>query len=116
MTDASEWTPDQPSGTEVFEQGDEALDDAEGLDPGFLEDVELDPSLDPTLAVDDRELEEAGAEFDDPERIATLDGGVDDPDGVGSPGGDTDPVRTGEDEAWDLDAAEGTGDDPDTAD
>jgi hypothetical protein len=116
MSDTTEWSPDEPSGTEVFEQGDEALDDAEGLDPGFLEDVELDPSLDPTLAVDDRELEEAGAEFDDPERIATLDGGVDDPDGVGGPVGGGDPIRAGEDEAWDLDAPEVPGDAPDPAD
>ena len=116
MTDATDWSPDQPSGTEPFEQGDEAFADAEGLDPDFLEDVELDPSLDPTLAADDRELEEAGAELDDPERIATLDGGNDDPDGVGGPVGDGDPIRTGEDEAWDLDAAEGAGDDPDVAD
>ena len=88
-------------GTETFEQGDEALDEELRLDPDFLEDLERDPSLDPTLLVDDLELEEAGVEFDDPELIATLDGGMDDPDGLGTP------QRRGsrsEEEGWDLDA------------
>jgi hypothetical protein len=107
MSDTTDWSPDEPQGTEVFEQGDEALDDREALDPAFGEDVELDPSLDPTLAVDDRELEEAGAGFDDPERLATLPGGGDDPDGVGVPIEGEDPIVAGEDEEWQLDAAEG---------
>ena len=51
----------------------------------MIEDFEQDPSLDPTLQVDDRELEEAGVEFDDPEELVTLDGGIDDPDGLGEP-------------------------------
>ena len=54
MSDGSDWSPDEQLGTETFEQGDEALDDKTQLDPGFLEAVELDPSLDPTLQVDDR--------------------------------------------------------------
>jgi hypothetical protein len=83
MTSNDEWSPDEPSGTEAFEQGDEALDEESRLDPDLLEDLELDPSLDPTLLVDERELEEAGAQLDDPEKIATLDGGIDDPDGIG---------------------------------
>jgi len=60
-------TSTDESGAEAFEQGDEALDEAERLDPDLLEMIELDPSLDPSLQVDDKELEEIGAEFDDPE-------------------------------------------------
>ena len=102
MSQSDEQSPDEPLGTETFEQGDEALDEQLRLDPDFLEDLERDPSLDPTLLVDDLELEEAGAKFDDPELMATLDGGIDDPDGVGTPqGGDT---RIGDEEGWDLDA------------
>jgi hypothetical protein len=110
MGNDDNWSPDEPLGTETFEQGDEALDDKTGLDPSFLEAVELDPSLDPTLQVDDRELEEAGAEFDDPEAIATLDGGIDDPDGLGEPSA-TERTRAADDEGWDLDAPEVPGDD-----
>ena len=102
MSQDDEQSPDEPLGTETFEQGDEAFDEESRLDPDFLEDVELDPSLDPTLLVDNLELEEAGVTFDDPEAIATLDGGIDDPDGVGlAPGGR---IRKGDDEGWDLDA------------
>lgn len=111
MSQNDEWSPDQPSGSDPFEQGDEALDERTALDPGFLEAVELDPSLDPTLQVDDRELEEAGTQLDDPESMATLDGGIDDPDGMGTP-----IVRSGVDEeGWDLDApvtSGGTDSDP----
>lgn len=82
MSKNDEWSPDEALGTETFEQGDEALDDDATSETDLLEDVEQDPSLDPTLLVDERELEEAGVELDDPEKIATLDGGIDDPDGV----------------------------------
>ena len=102
MSQNDEQSPDEPLGTETFEQGDEALDEESRLDPDFLEDVERDPSLDPTLQVDDLELEEAGVKFDDPEVIATLDGGIDDPDGVGTP--QSDRKRDVDDEGWDLDA------------
>ena len=85
MTPNDEWSPDEPLGTEAFEQGDEATDDASRIDPLLVEDIEQDPSINPTLLVDDRELEEAGAKFDDPERMVSLEGGMDDPDGVGSP-------------------------------
>jgi len=101
MSPTDEWSPDEPSGSEPFEQGDEAFDDKTALDANFLEAVELDPSLDPTLQVDERELEEADAVLDDPETLATLDGGIDDPDGVGAP---TVSSRTDEEEGWDLDA------------
>lgn len=111
MCPNDEWSPDEPSGSDPFEQGDEAFDEKTALDPDFLEAVELDPSLDPTLQVDERELEEAGAALDDPEAIATLDGGIDDPDGVGSP---TLARRADGQEGWDLDAPITIGDpDPD---
>ncbi len=102
MSQSDEQSPDEPLGTETFEQGDEALDEQLRLDPDFLEDLERDPSLDPTLLVDDLELEEAGAKFDDPELMATLDGGIDDPDGVGTAQGGG--RRTEDEEGWDLDA------------
>ncbi|MGA2837946.1 MAG: hypothetical protein ABSF84_15240 [Acidimicrobiales bacterium] len=90
-------------GTDTFEQGDDAMDEESRLDPDFVEEVELDPSLDPHLQIDDRELEEAGAEFDDPEQIATLDGMIDDPDGLGGPS-PLHSARSSDDEGWDLDA------------
>ncbi len=96
------WTPDEPQGTDTFEQGDEASDENERLDPEFEERLQLDPSIDPTLQVDDRELEEAGAELDDPEDLVTLDGGIDDPDGLGGPT-DHELSRLTDDEGWDLD-------------
>ena len=105
MGENDEWSPDEQLGTETFEQGDEALDDKTELDPDFLEALELDPALDPTLQVDDRELEEAGVELDDPEAMATLDGGIDDPDGLGGPG-TVERARSADDEGWDLDAPE----------
>jgi hypothetical protein len=100
MSQNDEQSPDEALGTETFEQGDEALDEQSRIDPDFLEDVEQDPSLDPTLLVDDLELEEAGAKFDNPEVLATLDGGIDDPDGVGEPRTET---RSADEEGWDLD-------------
>ncbi len=95
MTDAD--------GTETFEQGDDAIDESSRLDPDFEEILEIDPSLDPHFQVDERELEEAGAELDDPEQIAVLDGMIDDPDGLGGPS----PLarkREDDPEGWDLDA------------
>jgi hypothetical protein len=117
MTTSDDWSPDEPLGTETFEQGDERFDDEDQLDPDFLESVELDPSLDPTLAADDRELEEAGAVLDDPEALTVLDGGLDDPDGVGGPTA-RELARAGDTEGWDLDAPEvpGSADDADDAD
>lgn len=99
--------------TEAFEQGDEALDEESRINPNFTEEVEQDPSLDPTLQVDDRELEEAGAEFDDPEDLVTLDGGIDDPDGLGEPSSRT-RARHDDKAGWDLDALEATDKEPDT--
>ncbi len=90
-------------GTEIFEQGDDAIDESSRLDPDFEEELELDPSLDPRLQVDERELEEAGAELDDPEQIAVLDGMIDDPDGLGGRSPRTRSRET-DPEGWDLDA------------
>jgi|SRR5271170_3420117 len=104
MTKDDDWSPDEPLGTEAFEQGDEALDEESRIDPESLEEVEESPSLDPTLLVDERELEEAGAELDDPEALAILDGGIDDPDGSGGRSSGTRPPREG-DEGWDLDGS-----------
>jgi hypothetical protein len=101
MSQNDEYSPDEPLGTEAFEQGDEAIDEATRLDPDFTEELEQDPSLNPTLTADDLELEEAGATFDDPESLATLDGGIDDPDGVGEPRTSRD-----DDDGWHLDAGE----------
>jgi hypothetical protein len=44
----------------VFEQGDEALDEQSRTDPDFIEELGQDPSLGPTLLVDELEIEEAG--------------------------------------------------------
>ncbi|MGA3218814.1 MAG: hypothetical protein ABSE77_07030 [Acidimicrobiales bacterium] len=102
MSQDDSWSPDEASGTEVFEQGDEALDEQSRTDPDFIEELQQDPSLDPTLLVDEREIEEAGAGFDDPESLAALDGGFDDPDGAG--GRAVRPRRQPQDEdGWDLD-------------
>jgi len=102
MSQDDSWSPDEGSGTEVFEQGDEALDEESRTDPDFIEELEQDPSLDPTLLVDEREVQEPGAELDDPEALATLEGGSDDPDGTG--GRAARPRRQPPDEdGWDLD-------------
>ena len=103
MTQNDDWSPDGPLGTEAFEQGDEALDDDSRLDANLIEEIEQDPSIEPTLQVDDRELEEAGVEFDDPEALVTLEGGIDDPDGLGIPTSRT-RSRRDEEGGWDLDA------------
>jgi hypothetical protein len=101
MSQNDDWSPDEPLGTEAFEQGDEALDDDTRIDPSFVEEVEQDPSLDPTLQVDERELEE-GAEFDDPEEKVMLAGGIDDPDGLEGPKSATGGAES--ESGWDLDA------------
>ncbi len=103
MSESDDWSPDEPSGTEAFEQGDEAFDEGARLDPDLVDAIENDPSLDPTLQVDKRELQEAGADFDDPEVMATLDGGGDDPDGLGTPPNPSHSRREDED-GWYLDA------------
>lgn len=112
MTPDDEWSPDEPLATEAFEQGDEAFDEGSRIDSKMMEQVQADPSLDPTLQVDERELEEAGAELDDPEDMVTLLGGVDDPDGRGEPTRRSRSRR--EDEGgWTLDVPETAGSAPD---
>jgi len=103
MSHNDDWSPDEPPGSEAFEQGDEAFDDESRMHPNLIEEVGLDPSLDPTLQVDERELEEAGAALDDPEQLVTLQGGMDDPDGLGEPPRRSQGGRGGED-GWELDA------------
>jgi hypothetical protein len=117
MSPQDEQSFEEPMGAEAFEQGDEAMDEEARLAKDFIDEIEQDPSLDPALLVDDRELEEIGANLDDPEVLVTLDGGIDDPDGLGGPraqGG-----ATGESErGWDLDAPlanEGSADDDEIA-
>ncbi|MGO9343632.1 MAG: hypothetical protein ACLP6E_14115 [Acidimicrobiales bacterium] len=112
MSENDDWSPDEPLGTEAFEQGDEALDEDSRIDSNFTEEVDEDPSLDPTLQVDERELEEIGAELDDPEDLVTLDGGIDDPDGLGEPTRRTS-SRLQDQEGWDLDAPMASGEEND---
>jgi hypothetical protein len=97
------WSPDEPLGTEVFEQGDEALDDDARVDANLIDEIEQDPSLDPRLQADERELEEAGVELDDPEVLVSLEGGIDDPDGLGEPTRVAG-ARGGDEPGWELDA------------
>lgn len=67
---------------EAFESLDEALDEVDGQ-RGFIGGPEGQRDLDSDLVVDQAELQEAGAELDDPEQMALLDGAMDDPDGTG---------------------------------
>ncbi len=113
MSQNDDWSPDEPLGTETFEQGDDAIAEEARLDPDFVEEIEQDPSLDPTLQVDERELEEAGAELDDPEDLAVLDGGIDDPDGLGGPTNRA-VARRKDEEGWDLDEPIAGAEQPDT--
>jgi hypothetical protein len=88
--------PDEPpDDNEAYANLDESLDDEDSLHPGSGPEGER--SLDSGLVVDEAELEEAGAQLDDPERMSMLDGGMDDPDGAGPP-------PAADDEAgWDVD-------------
>ena len=101
MSSDDEWSPDEALGTETFRQGDVAEDEGERISPSFREAIEQDPSLDPSLVVDERELEELGAQLDDPELLVTLEGGIDDPDGIDTPRLWRDPEL---DDGWDLSA------------
>jgi hypothetical protein len=98
----TDWSPDEQLGAEAFEPGDEAFDEDSRIDPDLIEEIEQDPSLDRRLQVDEREVEEAGAELDDPEDLVTLQGGMDDPDGLGEPSPRA-RSRREDDEGWDLD-------------
>lgn len=101
-----------PDENEAYEPLDEALDEEDALSPGRGPEGERD--LDSDLVVDERELEDSGAALDDPDRISLLDGGIDDPDGSGSPpptdreaGWDVDPEERPEARDWDEGTDEG---------
>ncbi len=111
MDPRNDSSPDESLATETYEQSDEALDEGSRLDPDYLENVEDDPSMDPRLQVDDRELEELGATLDDPEDLVTLDGGIDDPDGQDQPSPRV--HQQHQDDGWDLDAPIATEDEAD---
>ena len=102
MSRTSDWSPDEPLDTEKFEQRDEAIDEYESLDPDGRSPLAGQLSEESVSMVDERELEEAGFEFDDPEQIATLEGGIDDPDGLGGPAR-TAELRSRDTEGWELD-------------
>ncbi len=101
MSSGDEWSPDEALGTETFRQGDVAEDEGERINPSFLEELEQDPSLDPALVADELELQELGAQLDDPELLVTLEGGMDDPDGIDQP---RLPLHRDDDEGWSLNA------------
>ena len=84
-----------PDDNEAYANLDESLDDEDGLRPGRGPEGQRD--LDSEIVVDREELEEAGAQLDDPERLSILDGGFDDPDGSGPPAADDDEA------GWDVD-------------
>jgi len=67
MTSDLDAPDDGQAGAEAFEQSDEAFDESVNLDPGFLEAVEQDPTLDPAHQIDSRELEEIEGQLDDPD-------------------------------------------------
>lgn len=110
MNEEPEWSPDESLGTETFEQDDEALDEDARTDPTFVEDVDGDPSLAPRSQGDEREREALGTDFDDPQEMVVLDGGIDDPDGLGQPSERARSPKPDED-GWDLDAPIAGGDD-----
>lgn len=109
MPKSDDWSPDQPLDSETFEQADEALDAEDAFSSQDADGPEALATRNRQLPIDDRELEEAGANLDDPEQLAVLDGGIDDPDGVGGDEVGT-RSRSAEDEGWDLDADEDRGD------
>ena len=104
MSDGGGWSPDDPLGTETFEAWDEALDSADEGDEEGLPASEGERSIDRQLFLDEVEVDEAGVRLDDPERMAVLDGGADDPDGVD--GFDGRLLPRADEEGWDLDADE----------
>jgi hypothetical protein len=93
MSDIFEEPPDE---NEQYESLDEALDE-EDL-PGHSGASEGARDLDVDVTVDRAALEEVGAQLDDADQLSLLDGGMDDPDGVG-PRAATDD----DDAGWDVD-------------
>jgi hypothetical protein len=105
MSGTGDWSPDEAlDETETYESWDEGLDDEDILTPNRKGDPEGERSLDRQLVLDDAEAEELGVELDDPERLATVDGDIDDPDGLEPD--DVSSRRSAEDEGWDLDEEE----------
>jgi len=99
---SSNWSPDEAPENEAYEAWDEALDEEDVVQPDAYGGPQGERALDRQLNVDAEELSEIGAELDDPEQLAVLEGGMDDPDGIGPD------LRAGPigDDGWDLDAAE----------
>ncbi|HEX3541128.1 MAG TPA: hypothetical protein VHT75_11895 [Acidimicrobiales bacterium] len=108
MSGSDTWSPDEvgsdggQEGAEAVEPWDEALDATDEVTPDAPGDPEGERSLDTQLTVDQTELDEVGARLDEPENLAVLDGGIDDPDGVAP----NDADGRGEDGGWELDAEE----------
>ncbi|MCL2395311.1 MAG: hypothetical protein FWC87_11575 [Acidimicrobiaceae bacterium] len=96
MTASPDQLDEPPDENEAFANLDESLDDEDAYGSAFEVGPEGERDLDVDLTVDQMELEEAGANFDDPERVSLLQGGMDDPDGTGPP--EVDPER-----GWDID-------------
>ena len=71
------WSPDESPENEAYEAWDEALDEEDELQPDAPGDPEGERALD-RHCVDEEELSEIGAELDDPEQLAVLEGGIDD--------------------------------------
>jgi hypothetical protein len=72
-----------PDENEAYESFDEALDGEDVSGPTAGPEGQRD--LDSEIVADQTALEQIGANLDDPDRIALLDGGMDDPDGSGPP-------------------------------
>jgi len=110
MSDSRDWSPDEALETETFEAWDEALDAEDEDTPGLVGAPEGERSLDRQLFVDEAEIEEAGIALDDPERMAVLDGGIDDPDGIDVRYAD---AGTSQEQGWQLDAGDDAEEDDD---
>ncbi len=106
MSNTGDWSPDEPLDTETYESWDEDLDARDEVTPGDIHDAEGERSLDRQLVVDDAEVEALGVQLDDPERMAVLDGDMDDPDGLEAEGVGGGSRRGADQEGWDLDAEE----------
>jgi hypothetical protein len=105
MSEGDTWSPDDAPDNEAYESWDEALDDEDALDPDGRG-PEGERSLDSQLTVDEAEIHEAGVSLDEPERLAVLNGGMDDPDGVDPGRAEVDNGDGLETDGWDLDAEE----------
>ena len=97
MSSVGSWCLDDSSNPKVVVQDHYGSNDEIRVDPDSIEDV----GLEYPVHADERELEEVGADFDDPQTMVTFHG-EDDPDGLGGTPTSTRSPR--EDlEGWDLD-------------